>query len=224
MTNEDILQIFFLECEEALTAAEQGLIDCREGSADDETVNSIFRSVHSIKGGAGAFGFTAMQAFTHKFETVLSFVREGVLPLSDNLINLMLRAFDLLADHCAAARGDGNVPDDAAVSAELEAQAVRAESGGAASEEAVEEPVEEADAFDDLDFDLDSLIGAIDGDDGDADAAPDDEASSTEWLVDIKPLAGALKYGSEPLLLVREVALLVCRCVSVNTDRGLPRA
>lgn len=217
MTNEDILQIFFQECEEALGAAEQGLIDCREGNADDETVNSIFRSVHSIKGGAGAFGFTAMQAFTHKFETVLSFVRDGALPLSDDLNNLMLRAFDLLADHCAAARGDGNVPDDAAVSADLEAQAVAAESGGAVVEDVVEEAAD-AVADLDLDFDLDSLIGAIGNDDLDV-SAPATEEASSEWLVDIKPLSGSLKNGSEPLLLVREVALLGGRCISVNTDR-----
>jgi two-component system chemotaxis sensor kinase CheA len=222
MTNEDILQIFFQECEEALGAAEQGLIDCREGNADDETVNSIFRSVHSIKGGAGAFGFTAMQAFTHKFETVLSFVREGVLPLSDDLNNLMLRAFDLLADHCAAARGDGNVPDDAAVSADLEAQAVAAESGGAGVEDLVEETAD-AVADIDLDFDLDSLIGAIGNDDLDV-SAPATEEASSEWLVDIKPLTGSLKNGSEPLLLVREVALLGGHCISVNTDRIPPPA
>jgi len=220
MTNEDILQIFFLECEEALGAAEQGLIDCREGNADHETVNSIFRSVHSIKGGAGAFGFTAMQAFTHKFETVLSFVREGVLPLNDNLNNLMLRAFDLLADHCAAARGDGGIPDDALVSAELEAQAVAAESGGAVAEEIIEESADAGPDID-LDFDLDSLIGAIDSDDVVAAGA---EEASSEWLVDIKPLAGSLKNGSEPLLLAREVALLGGRCVSVNTDRVPPLA
>jgi two-component system chemotaxis sensor kinase CheA len=223
MTNEDILQIFFLECEEALTVAEQGLIDCREGNADNETVNSIFRSVHSIKGGAGAFGFTALQAFTHKFETVLSFVREGVLPLSDGLNNLMLRAFDLLADHCSAARGDGNIPDDSIVSAELEAQAVAAESGGAVAEE-VADDAGDAGADIDLDFDLDSLIGAIDGDELDTAAPVADEAPSADWLVDIKPLAGSLKNGSEPLLLVREVALLGGRCVSVNTDRIPPLA
>jgi two-component system chemotaxis sensor kinase CheA len=223
MTNEDILQIFFLECEEALTVAEQGLIDCREGNADDETVNSIFRSVHSIKGGAGAFGFTALQAFTHKFETVLSFVREGVLPLSDGLNNLMLRAFDLLADHCSAARGDGNIPDDAAVSAELEAQAVAAESGGAVVEEVAEDAADAGIDLD-LDFDLDSLIGAIDSDELDVAAPVAEEAPSAEWLVDIKPLAGSLKNGSEPLLLVREVALLGGRCVSINTDRVPPPA
>jgi two-component system chemotaxis sensor kinase CheA len=231
VTNEDILQIFFQECEEALTAAEQGLIDCREGNADDETVNCIFRSVHSIKGGAGAFGFTALQAFTHKFETVLSYVREGVLPLNDGLNNLMLRAFDLLADHVSAARGEAGTPDDAIVSADLEAQSDAAEAGGVV--ETVETAAgEDAGGFDmDLDFDLDSLIGAIGSDEGvPAEAAaslqPDFEAveASPEWLVDIKPLAGSLKNGSEPMLLVREVALLGGRCVSVNVDRVPPLA
>jgi len=232
VTNEDILQIFFLECEEALTVAEQGLLDCREGAVDDETVNGIFRSVHSIKGGAGAFGFTALQAFTHKFETVLSFVREGVLPLDESLQGLMLRAFDLLADHVAAARGEGSTPDDAAVSAELEVRAVAAEAGGAASSPEAEAPATpEAAAPDDvdLDFDLDSLIGAIDSDEGipvdaRADAEPAQAEAPAEWLVDIKPLSGSLKNGSEPLLLVREVALLGGRCVSVNTDRVPPLA
>jgi len=235
VTNEDILQIFFLECEEALTVAEQGLLDCREGDVDHETVNGIFRSVHSIKGGAGAFGFTALQAFTHKFETVLSFVREGVLPLDESLTSLMLRAFDLLADHVAAARGEGNMPDDAAVSADLEARAVAAESGAAPEEPAAPEAAASANKVD-LDFDLDSLIGAIDSDEGvpaetDADADADADAgmpapaqAQAEWLVDIKPLAGSLKNGSEPLLLAREVALLGGRCVSVNTDRVPPLA
>jgi len=224
MTNEDILQIFFQECEEALGAAEQGLIDCREGNADDETVNSIFRAVHSIKGGAGAFGFTAMQAFTHKFETVLSFVRDGVLPLGDGLNNLMLRAFDLLADHCAAARGEGPTPDDVAVSAELEAQSAAAESGASGPAETVEE-ADDVEPGIDLDFDLDSLIGAIDGDALEiGDSAVAGTSPSSEWLVDIKPLAGSLKNGSEPLLLVREVALLGGRCVSVDVDRTPPLA
>ena len=48
-----------------------------QGSGDAETVNVVFRAVHSIKGGAGAFGFAALQAFTHHFETVLDLVRGG---------------------------------------------------------------------------------------------------------------------------------------------------
>jgi two-component system chemotaxis sensor kinase CheA len=42
-----------------------GLAACKAGTQDADTVNAIFRAVHSIKGGAGAFGFEALQAFTH---------------------------------------------------------------------------------------------------------------------------------------------------------------
>jgi len=170
MTNEEIQNIFFLECEEALGQAEEGLMACQSGTADAETVNGIFRSVHSIKGGAGAFSFTLLQAFTHKFETVLSYVRDGDLPLGDWLNTLMLRAFDVLADHVTAARGEGDAPDDVAISAELEEVAEKVAAGlpvgdspaeAAAEEapaaEAASEPVDELG----LDFDLDGLMGDL---------------------------------------------------------------
>lgn len=168
MTNDEIQNIFFLECEEALALAEEGLMACRDGSADADTVNGIFRAVHSIKGGAGAFSFTVLQAFTHKFETVLSYVRDGELGLSDALNTLMLRAFDVLADHVAAVRGEGDTPDDAAVSAQLEEVAERAAAGlpiedGAAEQAPVVEGAEEAAPSDGLglDFDLDGLMGDL---------------------------------------------------------------
>jgi len=63
MTSEEIQAIFFVECEEALAAAEAGLAACQTGSHDDDTINAIFRAVHSIKGGAGAFGFFVFFCF-----------------------------------------------------------------------------------------------------------------------------------------------------------------
>jgi len=191
MTNDEIQNIFFLECEEALVGAEEGLMACQAGTADADTVNSIFRAVHSIKGGAGAFSFTLLQAFTHKFETVLSYVRDGEMGLSDKLNTLMLRAFDVLSDHVAAVRGEADTPDDEAVSAQLEEVAERAAAGksafegeddaapaaapisdadaavpeAAAAEDADSAPVaEEASAPADdigLDFDLDGLMGDL---------------------------------------------------------------
>jgi two-component system chemotaxis sensor kinase CheA len=92
MTPEEIQGIFFVECEESLAAAEQGLAACKAGTQDADTVNAIFRAVHSIKGGAGAFGFEALQAFTHTFETLLSDVREDQVPITPALIDLLLRA------------------------------------------------------------------------------------------------------------------------------------
>jgi two-component system chemotaxis sensor kinase CheA len=144
MTNDEIQNIFFLECEEALGQAEEGLLACRSGTADADTVNGIFRAVHSIKGGAGAFSFTLLQAFTHKFETVLSYVRDGELGLSEGLNTLMLRAFDILADHVAAVRGEGNLPDDAAISAQLEEVAEKAAAGLPVFDESAASPTEEA--------------------------------------------------------------------------------
>ncbi len=172
MTNEEIQNIFFLECEEALALAEEGLLACRSGEANADTVNGIFRAVHSVKGGAGAFSFTLLQAFTHKFETVLSYIRDGELPLDETLNTVMLRAFDVLSDHVAAVRGGGGTPDDEAISAQLEDIAARAAaglpaSGTAAAEEPegsapVEDPAPEVPEDDfGLDFDLDGLMGDL---------------------------------------------------------------
>ena len=201
MTNEEIQDIFFLECEEALDVAEDGLMQCRDGLADADTVNSIFRSVHSIKGGAGAFSFNELQAFTHKFETVLSYVRDGDLPLGDTLNALMLRAFDVLSDHVNAARGLADAPDDAAVSAELEHTAELAASGqslpegdtdGEAEAPVAEAAAETEDALG-LDFDLDGLLGDLEfKDEGEGERAETTEVSPPcadegMWMVTVRP-------------------------------------
>ena len=89
MSPEEIQGIFFAECDESLQAAETGLAACRAGTQDAETINAIFRAVHSIKGGAGAFGFEALQGFTHIFETLLSDVRDETVPLTPELIDLL---------------------------------------------------------------------------------------------------------------------------------------
>ncbi|MFA5967783.1 MAG: chemotaxis protein CheA [Sphingomonas sp.] len=205
MTNDEIQGIFFIECEEALTAAEAALDQCRQGNADDETINAIFRAVHSIKGGAGAFGFTALQAYTHGFETLLSDVRDGLVEVTEPLVSLMLRALDTLGDHVVAAREGTAAPDDV----ELLAQLAAAQSGkieapdahGPTPDAAVEAAgtAEAAEpAVDGLDFDLDAMFGDI--------AA--DTVAATPWRVTVKPRAGSMANGGEPLLLLRELVAL----------------
>lgn len=51
---------FFQECDEQLAALEAGLLAMQAGDNDAETVNAVFRAVHSVKGGAGAFGLDAL--------------------------------------------------------------------------------------------------------------------------------------------------------------------
>ena len=68
---EQLKQTFFDECSDLLQQMETCLTEIREGSSTDDTVNAVFRAVHSIKGGAGIFGFETLVKFAHVFETVL---------------------------------------------------------------------------------------------------------------------------------------------------------
>ncbi len=212
MKIEEIQDIFFQECDEGLGHAETGLLALQSGSGDDETINTIFRAVHSIKGGAGAFGFSALQNFTHHFETLLDQVRSGERPLTPDLVGLLLTAFDTLADHVGAIRGEKPMPEDSAVLAQLQA---------VVSGAPIEAPAEGEPAGDSLGFDLDAMIGAIedsmapaeDWEKGPADEAPaaDAEADTTKESGEevthlfVRPLDGALANGGEPLLLLREL-------------------
>ncbi|MCW1985967.1 UNVERIFIED_ORG: two-component system chemotaxis sensor kinase CheA [Sphingomonas sp. R1F5B] len=226
MNAEEIQAIFFAECEESLAAAEQGLAACKEGTQDADTVNAVFRGVHSIKGGAGAFGFIALQAYTHTFETLLSDVRDGTVAITEPLIDLLLRALDTLSDHVMAARGQGDTPDDAALQAEMTA-AMAANAGAAPAAAHEPAPAPEAApapassssddaAFDDMGLDFDSMLDSIAG----AMAASDKAENATEgedapggWIVKIRPHAGAMRNGSEPMLMLREVLELGGTCV-----------
>ncbi len=226
MTAEEIQAIFFAECEESLAAAEQGLAACKEGTQDSDTVNAVFRGVHSIKGGAGAFGYSALQAFTHTFETLLSDVRDGTVAITEPLIDLMLIALDTLSDHVTAARDSTEPPEDAALQAELTA-AMAANAGAApapvAAPVAIQEPmpvsmeaktIEPSDDDFDLDFDLDALLDDISGEIGDAQPA----GVMPRWEVRVRAHSAAMRNGSEPLLMLREMAELGGICTDCDTS------
>jgi two-component system chemotaxis sensor kinase CheA len=107
-----IKQTFFQECEEQLAELETGLLAIEAGDTDPETVNAVFRAVHSIKGGAGAFSLVDLVRFAHVFETALDHLRAGRLAATPDVLKIMLRAADVLADLVRAAR-DGNAVDEA---------------------------------------------------------------------------------------------------------------
>src|SRR5690349_22241339 len=93
-----IRETFFQECEEQLAELESGLLAMEGGDTDSETINAVFRAVHSIKGGAGAFQLEALIRFAHVFETALDEMRSGRLAATDAVLKTMLRAADVLAD------------------------------------------------------------------------------------------------------------------------------
>jgi two-component system chemotaxis sensor kinase CheA len=109
MDMNEIKEIFFQECEEQLAELESGLLKMNDGETDSETVNAVFRAVHSIKGGAGAFGLDDLVAFAHVFETTLDCVRSNKLDPGPDVMKVMLKSADVLADLTNAARDGGSI-------------------------------------------------------------------------------------------------------------------
>ncbi len=213
MQHDEIQQIFLLECDEGLDLAERALLACKDGNEDAEAINSIFRAVHSIKGGAGAFGFTLLQSFTHKFETVLQQVRDGDKPLTPALLATLIRAFDVLTDHVSAIKGQVDAPSDGAISTELEA--IAESDGSDAVQAAPLDPVtpnvaeEATDEEGDIDFDdLLAGLGAA-------------EPVVGGHVLHLRPTMRALDNGSDPLLLIRELNSLGATVRTVDLS-GLP--
>lgn len=113
-TSTDIRQTFFQECEELLESLDDGLnqisAETEVEDVDLETVNAVFRAVHSIKGGAAAFGLDALVRFAHQFETTLDEMRSGQLMPNDDVMNIYLRAADHLSGLVARARDNIEIP------------------------------------------------------------------------------------------------------------------
>lgn len=87
---------FFEESREGLDAMESGLLTLESGQQDAEIINSVFRAAHSIKGGAGTFGFDAIASLTHVLETLLDELRAGKRALEANAVDAMLASVDVL--------------------------------------------------------------------------------------------------------------------------------
>ena len=104
-----IKQTFFQECEEQLTEMEEGLLMIEREEGDLETINAVFRAVHSIKGGAGAFGLDDLVRFAHTFETTLDGMRSGKLEITPQVVKLMLRSADVLSDLVRISRDGGEM-------------------------------------------------------------------------------------------------------------------
>ncbi len=162
------------------------------GDTDPETVNAVFRAVHSIKGGAGAFNLDALVRFAHVFESTLDDVRAGRSPANAAAVSAMLRANDVLADLVAAAR-DGSVGDDATVRAvQAELQAIRSSQ---------DEPASDDDGMGDFVFQPLQAVPLVPR----FDEAP---ATAITWRIGFAPKTSLYTHANDPALLFRELATM----------------
>jgi len=105
---------FFEESFEGLDAMEQALLALDISAVDAETINTVFRAAHSIKGGAATFGFSSVAEYTHGVETLLDEMRSGKRSVTQGDVDLLLRVVDVLRGLLGAAR-DGSAVDVEAV-------------------------------------------------------------------------------------------------------------
>ena len=112
--DEDFQQLFFAECEELLGDLQSQLDALQTGDFDKETINAAFRAVHSVKGGAAAFGFEELISFAHSFENVMDLARSDELEVNDEFCSLMLRASDVMELLIEKAQGGDTSPTEKA--------------------------------------------------------------------------------------------------------------
>lgn len=104
-------QVFFEEAAEHLASMESLLLglDVADPSMDD--LNAIFRAAHSIKGGAGTFGFNDMTEVTHVLETLLDKLRKEEMALTTEMVNAFLEAGDAINMQLAGHRDNTEVDE-----------------------------------------------------------------------------------------------------------------
>ncbi|MBI6528978.1 chemotaxis protein CheA [Proteus vulgaris] len=107
----EFYQTFFDEADELLADMEQHLLLLDPENPDQEQMNAIFRSAHSIKGGAATFGFVKLQQTTHVLENLLDSARRHEMALTDDIINLFLEAKDIMQQQLDAHK-NSQEPDE----------------------------------------------------------------------------------------------------------------
>jgi two-component system chemotaxis sensor kinase CheA len=106
-------QVFFDEAEELLAEKERLLLGVDVANPDPEDLNAIFRTAHSIKGGASTFGLTDMTEVTHILESLLDRIRKGEMALTGVHVDAFLAAKDILKMQLDGHRNGADVDQDA---------------------------------------------------------------------------------------------------------------
>ena len=235
---------YFDECSELLTELEEQFMAIEEGDHDPERLNAVFRAIHSIKGGAGAFGFTALVEFAHSFETLLDFVRDGRVELNEDVTALCIRSSDLVADFVAAAQEDRDLEVGYGAEQKAAFEGLCNPDGVADDSDEPEDfdidftpvmvgaeaaPVDEGDAFESAplaegaDADLSAALDDADDDLSDSDIVfvSDDTTpigAADAWTLKFTPLRALFERANDPLLLFRELQVLGESTIDVNID------
>ena len=202
----EILEEFFTEADENLDTLEQDLIklealaDGASSGTDQETVDRIFRMLHTLKGGAGFLGLEKIAKLAHSGENLLDEVRQGRVRVTKPVMDALLQTTDMLKQLVVIQkrREDDAGLDTLPLRDALDALATGAVAVTVPAAGAAPAPVEEAvealpdDASEDEDSEADT-----DEDDGDEDADAEDDVAPVE---DDKPFNLLDEVLNDPIL------------------------
>jgi two-component system chemotaxis sensor kinase CheA len=168
---------FLEESFEGLELMESSLLNLEQG--DDETINSIFRAAHSIKGGAGTFGFNQVTEFTHLVETLLDEMRDGRRNIDADDVELLLESVDCMRLLIEAIRDESECNSEKIAENSRLLQQTLASSGSVISEAVT-----------------------INADD----TATENNNDMTTWQIKFIPEHHLVQTGNDPLLLFNALA------------------
>jgi len=189
-------QVFYEESFEGLDLMEAALMEVDPNNIDSETINAIFRSAHSIKGGSATFGFSSVSEFTHDLETILDQIRSGKRGLTTEDVNIFLKSVDCMREMLQLLQA--NEESHTALSVELKgifSQMLSSEPITELTEISVEETVdaEGADTFK-----HDNGVAAV------LDKPPLD-AEDCLWKIQFVPEKSVLRTGNDVVRIFREL-------------------
>lgn len=188
----EIYEVFFEESAEGLEVMESGLLGLDLGAADLEIINNIFRAAHSIKGGAGTFGFQGISGFTHGVETILDQMRDGEREVTDDAVQLLLESVDCIGNMLQNLKN--GEPDDSPARESLDARIKdMLENTGGASSAAPQEATK---------------------------TPPSDsvEPDRHTYKITFDPQPDILDSGNDPLVIFRELSQLGEMTVTANKE------
>lgn len=91
------LNVFFDELDEQLQILYEKVLEMEEDSNNLDTIQSIFRAAHTLKGSSAAMGFEKLKELTHKIENVFDLIRNQQLQVNTEIINVIFEAIDFIA-------------------------------------------------------------------------------------------------------------------------------
>lgn len=117
----ELRALFFEQAGEIIESLNELIVKIESNPADAESLRSIRRAVHTLKGDSSAFGFSAITNLAHHYEDALDRVRARETGASRALVNLLLAGADMLALLVKHYRGEGELPDTAQLLTRLSA-------------------------------------------------------------------------------------------------------